>query len=68
MCQLIDQVPLDGSPDLIIKTGEKLDVKWTLKNIGTKKWEAATFGWIAWEETVRSDIPANKLLTPTPCP
>ena len=64
----IDQVPLDGSPDLIIKTGQKLDVKWTLKNIGTKKWEAATFGWIAWEEKVRSDIPANQLLSTSPMP
>jgi hypothetical protein len=68
VCQLIDQVPLDGSPDTIMKTGEKLDVKWTLKNVGLNKWEAATFGWIAWKETVRSDIPDNKLLTTSPAP
>jgi len=68
MCQLIDQLPLDGTPDTIMKVGEKLDVKWTLKNIGTMKWEAATYGWIAWKEKVRSDIPANQLLTTSPAP
>ncbi len=67
-CQLIDQVPLDGAPGTILKVGDKLDVKWTLKNIGLNKWEAATFGWIVWKETVRSDIPANTLLTTNPAP
>ena len=63
MCQLLDQVPYDGAPATILKVGDKLDVKWTLKNIGTKKWESATYGWVAYEEKVRSDVPANLLLT-----
>lgn len=68
VCQLIDQVPLDGAPGTILKVGDSLDVKWTLKNVGLNKWESATFGWIVWKEKVRSDIPNNLLLSTTPVP
>jgi hypothetical protein len=61
-------VPYDGAPATILKLGDKLDVKWTLKNVGTKKWESATYGWVAYEEKVRSDVPANLLLTTNPAP
>lgn len=67
-CQLIDQVPRDGAPATILKVGDKLDVKWTLKNNGTRKWEAATYSWIFWKEKVRSDFPANASLSANPFP
>ena len=67
-CQLIDQKPLDGAPATILKLGDTLDVKWTLKNTGTKKWDAATYSWKFIGEKVRSDIPANTLLSTNPFP
>lgn len=67
-CQLIDQKPLDSSPATILKVGDTLDVKWTLKNTGTKNWVAATYAWKFIGEKVRSDYPANTLLSTNPWP
>lgn len=67
MGAIIDEVPHEGSADLIRKTGEieKLDVRWTIKNVGTKTWQP-NFAWMFFEEIVNSDEPANKLLTLSP--
>jgi len=65
---LIDQVPRDSSPATILKVGDKLDVKWTLKNTGTKTWSAATYSWLPISEVVRSDNSANWNLTTNPTP
>jgi len=64
---IIDQKPHDDSPETIRKTGEieKLDVVWTIKNIGTKTW-LPTWNWIVDSEVVNSDVPANKLLSLSP--
>ena len=59
---LINQKPYDDSPETILKTGDPLDVFFTIKNVGTKDWEP-TFGWIVVSETVNSDVPLNKTLT-----
>jgi hypothetical protein len=67
-CQLLDQVPLDGAPATILKVGDTLDVKWTLKNNGTKTWASATYGWIPISQKVLSDIPANQSLSMSPVP
>jgi hypothetical protein len=67
-CQLLDQNPLAGSPATILKVGDTLDVKWTLKNTGTQTWTAATFSLELVRERVLSDIPANQLLTTHPTP
>jgi hypothetical protein len=68
MGAIIDQIPHDGSPETIRKTGEspeKLDVVWTIKNVGTKTW-LPTWAWMVDSETVNSDVPANKLLSLNP--
>jgi hypothetical protein len=67
-CKLLDQAPWDGSPATILKVGDTLDVKWTLKNDGTKKWSAATYSWIAISEKVRSEDPDNLSLSTSPVP
>jgi hypothetical protein len=67
-CKLIDQEPLDSSPATILKVGDTLDVKWTLKNDGTKPWKAATYSWLPISEKVLSDIPANQSLSMSPVP
>jgi hypothetical protein len=59
---------LASSPATILKVGDRLDVKWTLKNDGTKPWKAATYSWISIRERVLSDIPANDSLTMNPKP
>ena len=66
---IIDQIPHDDSPETIHKTGEieHMDVKWTIKNVGTKTW-LPTWSWIVDSETVNSDEPANKLLSLLPLP
>ena len=64
MGAIMDQKPHDGSPETIRKAGEieRLDVTWTIKNVGTKTWQP-DWAWTFDNEEVNSDIPANKLLS-----
>jgi hypothetical protein len=59
---LINQKPYDDSPETILKTGDPLDVFFTIKNVGSQDWEPH-FGWIIVSETVNSDVPLNRTLT-----
>ena len=65
MGAIIDQFPHDDSPETILKTGDPLDVFFTIKNVGTKDWEA-TFAWAVIDEDVNSDDPYNLSLSTYP--
>jgi len=59
---LLNQLPHDDSPETILKTGDPLDVFFTIKNVGSKDWEPH-FGWILEGVTVNSDLAINRTLT-----
>lgn len=61
-CSVVAQTPNDGSPATILKVGDTLDVKWTLRNDGTKTWEAA-WPWAFYSSSVSTNVPANSTLT-----
>ncbi len=61
-CEVVDQVPNDNSPATILKVGDPLGVKWTIKNVGTKTWEALS-PWTLYYSAVDSDVQSNLSLT-----
>jgi Ig-like domain-containing protein len=62
LCALIGQVPQDGSAATILKVGDTLDVKWTLRNDGTKTWES-TWTWHFYSSQIDTNVPSNYDLT-----
>ncbi len=61
-CSVIDQKPNDNSPETILKTGDTLDVRWTILNDGTKTWDAGS-PWMFYSSSVDSSVPSNYSLT-----
>lgn len=60
-CSVVGQAPRDNSPATILKTGDKLDVHWTIQNDGTKTWEAGS-PWQYYSASVDSDAAADSSL------
>ncbi len=61
-CSVIDQVPQDNSPATILKLGDSLDVRWTIRNDGTKTWENGS-PWSFYSSAIDTNEPANYGLT-----
>ncbi len=57
-CSVVGQTPNDNSPATILKTGDKLDVHWTILNDGTKTWEAGS-PWGFYSSSIDSDASAD---------
>ncbi len=59
----MDQEPEDWpDPHSILKVGDKLDVNFTIQNIGTKTWDP-TWTWEYWKTVVDTSEPVNTDLT-----
>ncbi len=62
-CDVVDQEPEDWpDPHSILKVGDKLDVNFDIKNVGTLTWDPA-WTWTYWRTAVDSSEPANADLT-----
>ncbi len=60
-CSVVGQAPRDSSPATILKTGDKLDVRWTIQNDGTKSWEAGS-PWQYYSASIDSDAASDSSL------